>query len=138
MTGTEIQCIVVTPEQTVCEKPAEFVAATLFDGEIGIAPGHTPLIGRLGYGELRIRNGQQTDRFYIEGGFIEVVNNVVSLLTHRAIPVDKLDLHALQQQIDAAQNQSAASAESKPARNEALAQARAQLRVAQKSGQHAV
>ena len=67
-------CIVVTPEQTVCEKPADFVAATLFDGEIGIGPGHTPLIGRLGFGELRIRRGDQTDRFYIEGGFIEVVN----------------------------------------------------------------
>ncbi len=69
----ELNCIVVTPEQTVCEKPADFVVATLFDGEIGIAPGHSPLIGRLGYGELRIRRGEETDRFYIEGGFVEVM-----------------------------------------------------------------
>ena len=48
----ELNCIVVTPEQTVCEKPADFVVATLFDGEIGVAPGHTPLIGRLGCGEV--------------------------------------------------------------------------------------
>ena len=53
------QCIVVTPERTVYDRPAEFVALTLFDGEIGIAPGHVPLIGRLGYGEMRIgRKGQ--------------------------------------------------------------------------------
>ena len=89
MIGTELQCIVVTPERTVCEQPADFVAATLFDGEIGICPGHSPLIGRLGNGELRIRRGQQTDRFRIEGGFIEVVNNVVSLLTNRATVADK-------------------------------------------------
>ena len=76
----ELTCIVVTPEQTVRETPADFVAVTLFDGEIGIGPGHTPLIGRLGYGEMRIRHGSQVERFYVEGGFVEVVDNVVSLL----------------------------------------------------------
>ena len=82
----ELQCIVVTPEQTVRETPADFVAVTLFDGEIGIAPGHTPLIGGLGYGELRIRHGKEVERFYVEGGFVEVLSDAVSLLTNRAIP----------------------------------------------------
>ena len=50
-----LQCIVVTPERTLCDRPADFVALTLLDGEIGIAPGHTPMIGRLGCGEMRIR-----------------------------------------------------------------------------------
>jgi F-type H+-transporting ATPase subunit epsilon len=128
----ELNCIVVTPEQTVCEKPADFVAATLFDGEIGIAPGHTPLIGRLGCGELRIRCGGETDRFYIEGGFIEVINDVVSLLTNRAVPAEKLDEQAAQQQMEAARKQPAHSPEQTAAREQAIAQARARLRVAQK------
>jgi F-type H+-transporting ATPase subunit epsilon len=131
MAGTELQCIVVTPEQTVCEKAAEFVVATLYDGEIGIGPGHTPLIGRLGYGELRIRNGSETDRFYIEGGFVEVINNVVSLLTHRAIPVDKLNAATIRQQLEAAERQPAGTRETRPARDQAIAQARAQLRIAE-------
>jgi F-type H+-transporting ATPase subunit epsilon len=131
MAGTELQCIVVTPEQTVCEKTAEFVVATLYDGEIGIGPGHTPLIGRLGYGELRIRNGGQTDRFYIEGGFVEVINNVVSLLTNRAIPVDKLNPATIRQQLEAAERQPTGTRETRPARDQAIAQARAQLRVAE-------
>jgi len=85
-----MQCIVVTPERTLYDQPAEFVALTLYDGEIGVAPGHTPLIGRLGYGEMRIRReGQQTDRYYIEGGFVEVFDDVVSVLTQRAIPAAK-------------------------------------------------
>ena len=50
-----LQCVVVTPEATVIDTPAEFVALPLYDGEVGIAPGRSPLIGRLGYGELRIR-----------------------------------------------------------------------------------
>ena len=45
----------------------------LFDGEIGIAPGHTPMVGRLGCGELRIRREGHTDHYYVEGGFVEVL-----------------------------------------------------------------
>ena len=48
MGGKVMQCIVVTPERTLYDRPADFVALCLFDGEIGIAPGHTPMIGRLG------------------------------------------------------------------------------------------
>ncbi|MGA2034327.1 MAG: F0F1 ATP synthase subunit epsilon, partial [Thermoguttaceae bacterium] len=86
-----LQAIVVTPEQTVRDEAADFVALTLFDGEIGIAPGHTPLIGRLGFGEMRIRRGAQTIRLYVEGGFVEVAGDVVSVLTRRAVPADKID-----------------------------------------------
>ena len=50
-----LQCVVVTPEATVIDTPAEFDALPLYDGEAGIAPGRSPLIFRLGYGELRIR-----------------------------------------------------------------------------------
>ena len=48
-----LRCIVVTPEETVLEGEASFVALPLFDGEIGIARGHSPMIGRLGFGEMR-------------------------------------------------------------------------------------
>jgi F-type H+-transporting ATPase subunit epsilon len=124
-----LKCIVVTPEQTVCDTSADFIAATLFDGEIGIGPGHTPLIGRLGYGELRIRRDRQVDRFYVEGGFIEVVDNVVSLLTRRAIPADKLDPQAVDRQLETARQQHAATPELMAAREQAEAQGRAQLRI---------
>ena len=129
----ELTCIVVTPEQTVRETAADFVAVTLFDGEIGIAPGHTPLIGRLGCGEMRIRRGKEVERFYVEGGFVEVVDNVVSLLTQRAIPADKIDEQAAQQQMEAAHKQAAHTPELMAARQQAEAQARAQLRVARRA-----
>jgi F-type H+-transporting ATPase subunit epsilon len=128
----ELTCIVVTPEQTVREAPADFVAVTLFDGEIGIGPGHTPLIGRLGCGEMRIRHGNEVERFYIEGGFVEVAGNVVSLLTKRAIPAGKIDENAAAQQMETARNQAASTPELMAAREQAVAQGRAQLRVARR------
>jgi F-type H+-transporting ATPase subunit epsilon len=48
---------VVTPEATLLETPAQFVALPLFDGELGVLPGRSPFIGRLGYGELRVVEG---------------------------------------------------------------------------------
>jgi F-type H+-transporting ATPase subunit epsilon len=129
----DLHCIVVTPEQTVRDTAADFVVVTLFDGEIGIGPGHTPLIGRLGYGEMRIRHGNQVERFYVEGGFVEVVDNVVSLLTNRAIAADKIDEQAASQRMEAAFSQAAHTPELMAARQQAEAQARAQLRVARRA-----
>jgi F-type H+-transporting ATPase subunit epsilon len=126
-----LQCTVVTPERTIYDQPAEFVALTLYDGEIGIAAGHTPLIGRLGYGEMRVRRaGEQVDRYYVEGGFVEVFDDVVSVLTQRAVPADKIDAAVAREQLLSAQSRRAATPEAAAVRDRTLAQCRAQLRVA--------
>lgn len=129
----KLNCIVVTPERTVCERPADFVALTLFDGELGIAPRHTPLIGRLGCGELRINSGDIIERFYVEGGFVEVLADTVSLLTQRAVPAEELDELVLLEQLESARARRALTPESMAARDRATAQARAQLRVARRA-----
>jgi F-type H+-transporting ATPase subunit epsilon len=128
-----LQCIVVTPEQTLFDKTAEFVALTLFDGEIGIAQGHTPMIARLGCGEMRIRCESQTDSYYIEGGFVEVLNDVVSVLTHRAVPAQAIDEAVVQAQLYSAQSHTATTPEAVAVRNQAVAQSRAQLLVARRA-----
>ena len=76
-----LQCVVVTPERAVLDEPADFVALPMYDGELGVLPGRAPLIGRLGYGELRIRRGQETRRFFVDGGFAQVRANTVTVLT---------------------------------------------------------
>ena len=129
----ELQCIVVTPERTVCDRPAEFVALTLFDGEIGIASAHAPLIGRLGNGEMRIVNQDETVRYYVEGGFVEVLDNVVSVLTNRAIPAEELDPAVAAEQLATAQSRPGNTPELMAARDRAIEQSRAQARVAQRT-----
>jgi len=129
----ELQCIVVTPETTVLDEPSRFVALPLFDGEIGIAPAHTPLIGRLGCGELRIDRGETVDRYYVEGGFVEVLGNVVSVLTNRAIRADQLDPAVAEEHLANARSRPANTPELMAIRDRAVQQSRAQVRVARRA-----
>jgi F-type H+-transporting ATPase subunit epsilon len=128
-----MHCIVVTPEQTLLDAPAEFVAVALFDGEIGIAPGHAPLIGRLGSGEMRITRDGRVERFYIEGGFVEVLDDVVSVLTSRAIPAAELDELVALEQLETARSRPATTPELMAARDEAVARSRAMVRAARRA-----
>ena len=128
-----LTCTVVTPEQTALETKAEFVALPLYDGEIGIAPNHSPLIGRLGYGEMRIRTGEGTVSYYVDGGFVQVADNVVAVLTNRAVPARSLDAAAAESQLQAAMQRPANTPELLELRDRAIAQARAQVRTARRA-----
>ncbi|MGD9126809.1 MAG: ATP synthase F1 subunit epsilon [Planctomycetia bacterium] len=127
---SELNCILVTPETTLRDAPADFVAVELYDGEIGIAPDHSPMIGRLGFGEMRIRSGNHTERYYIEGGFIEVLENTVSILTGRAMLAETLDMEKAQESLEVAKAMPSNTPELMAVRDRAVAQARGQLRVA--------
>ena len=128
-----LQCIVVTPEATALDTPADFVALPLFDGEAGVAPGRAPLIGRLGYGELRVRTGGSIRRFYVDGGFVQVADNIVSVLTNRAVPSEKLDTAAASESLRTALDRPAAGKEEMAIRERQISQARGQLRVASRA-----
>jgi F-type H+-transporting ATPase subunit epsilon len=128
----QLTCIVVTPEQTALETTTDFVALPLFDGEVGIAPGHSPLIGRLGYGEMRVKTGGTVSRYYVDGGFVQVADNVVSVLTNRAVPAERVDGAAAQKQLESASKRSAHTPELMEIRDREIAQARAQIRVARR------
>ena len=122
---------VVTPETTALETEASFVP--LFDGELGVAVGHSPMIGRLGYGELRVGNGNDAVRYYVDGGFVQVANNAVTVLTNRAIPSADLDADTAASDLEAARARPANSPELMEIRDRETARARAQLRLAKRS-----
>lgn len=128
-----VECIVVTPEETALQTPAQFVALPLFDGEIGIAPGRAPLIGRLGHGEMRIREGTKTLRYYVDGGFVEVNGDIVSVLTNRAVKAEDLDPEVAEAELEAARKKPANTLELMGIRDRAVAQSRGQLRVARRN-----
>ena len=132
---SELNCIVVTPEETAVEAVVESVVVPLIDGEMGILPNHAAMIGRLGAGELRLRTGDQLERFFLEGGFIQVADNTVSVLTGRAIPVEQLDASAAGGQLESALAEPAVGIEQMEARDQLVLQLRAQQRVARRSAQ---
>ena len=128
-----VKCVVVTPEATSIEQDVDFVVVPLFDGEKGIAAGHSPMIGRLGYGELRLKSGGTTESFYVDGGFVQVETNVVSIMTGRLVPVADLDAVVAEEQLRSSLNRRAHLPELLEIRHRSIAQARAQLRMARKS-----
>ena len=128
-----VMCVVVTPEATSIEQEADFVSVPLFDGEKGIAPGHAPMIGRLGYGELRLKSGGTIERYYVDGGFVQVEDNVVSLMTGKIVPAGELDASTAQELLAESKKKPANTPELLEIRDRSIEQARAQLRLASKS-----
>lgn len=131
-TEKKIKCVVVTPERAVLDASVDFVAVPMFDGELGVLPGRAPLIGRLGYGELRIRQGPAIHRYFIDGGFVQIRADVVTLLTARAIPAEEIKLPAAEQALGAAQKITT-TPEEQEAQYKAQQRARAQIRLAHKT-----
>lgn len=131
-TPSSIHCRILTPERTVCDRETDFVVVWLEDGQLGIAPGRKPMIARLGIGPLRIgRAGQEAVYYYVEGGFVELAENVVTVLTERAIPAEELDLDAVAERLKAAQALPTTTPELRRRREHALRIAQAQWRAAQ-------
>ncbi|MDX2183550.1 MAG: ATP synthase F1 subunit epsilon [Gemmatimonadaceae bacterium] len=78
-----LRLAVVSPERTLYEGEASQVVVPAFDGEVGILPGHAPLMTLLGTGPLRI-TGSNAPAIRVEGGFLQVVDNVVRVVTEKA------------------------------------------------------
>lgn len=104
--ATELRLVLVTPETTLVDEPVRALQFPLFDGQMGVLPGRAPLVGRLGAGELKIDLiAGGTRRYFLDGGFAQVKGSVVSLLTHRAIPAEQIDLAQAKADLDEAQQQ---------------------------------
>lgn len=127
----ELHCAIVTPEKALLDEAADFVAVPMYDGELGVLPGRAPLIGRLGYGELRMRRGTQTRRFFVDGGFVQVRANTVTVLTSRAMRAEDIDTTAVTHALQAALAP-APSSQAREAQAKAQERARSQLRVARR------
>jgi F-type H+-transporting ATPase subunit epsilon len=75
---------VISPERTLFDGSVESVVAPAFDGEVGILPGHAPMMTLLGKGTLRLGPDGAAGRFTVEGGFLQVVDDAVRVVTERA------------------------------------------------------
>lgn len=75
---------VISPESVLFEGDVTSVIAPAFDGEVGILENHAPMMTLLGKGSLRLGGSGGEKRFNIEGGFLQVVENMVRIVTERA------------------------------------------------------
>ena len=74
----------ISPEQILFDGEARSVVAPAFDGEVGILTDHAPMMTLLGRGTLRVEAPAGTRRFSVEGGFLQVVQNRIRVVTEKA------------------------------------------------------
>lgn len=124
----KLKCVVVTPEKTEIDREFDSLVLPLYDGEMGVLSGRAPLIGRLGYGTLTMTNGSTAEKIFVDGGFAQVENDVVSILTARAFPVDTIDHAEAEKALEAALEMPADTEEQRSSRDAATLRARGQMR----------
>jgi F-type H+-transporting ATPase subunit epsilon len=78
---------VISPERILFEGDVDSVAAPAFDGEVGILKDHAAMMTLLGTGTLRLGPDVGGKRFWIEGGFLQVADNQVRVVTEHASSV---------------------------------------------------
>ena len=86
-----LQLDVITPERRLLSEQADSVTVPGLGGELGILPGHTPLISALQTGVLSYTQGPATRRLLVSGGFVEVNNDRVSVLADFAEFPEEVD-----------------------------------------------
>jgi len=95
---TKINLTVVTRERKIIDTEADEVVLPATDGEIGILPGHTPLLTTLRIGEMRYRNGGRVERMVLSWGFAEVLPDRVIVLAERGVLPSEIDFAAAERE----------------------------------------
>jgi len=102
---TKINLTVVTRERKIVDAMVDEVILPGSDGELGILPGHTPLLALLKIGQLRYRTGTTVNRLVISWGFAEVLPDRVIVLAERGFLPDEIDRAAAEQERVAAEKE---------------------------------
>jgi F-type H+-transporting ATPase subunit epsilon len=129
MAQDKLEVHVVTPEREVWSGDADMVVATAVGGQLGILPGHAPLLAQLAIGPLEVVQGGRRERAAVDGGFLHVFADRVDVLAEFAETASEIDVSREQARRDDAQRRLAEGADERA--REDLARATTRLRVAE-------
>ena len=111
---------IVTPEARVYSQTVDSVVIPTVEGEVGILPGHVPLMTQVGAGELRATKGNVTELLIVGGGFAQVTAEKVSILADSAIDEEKIDVNVVEEAMKRAEGALKGAANLTPAEIERL------------------
>ena len=111
---------IVTPEAKVYSDTIDSVVIPTVEGEIGILPGHIPLLTQVASGELRVSKGGGTQFLAVSGGFAQVDDQTVRVLAEFAITEEKIDENVVEAAMKRAEQELKASKEMDPQQYEHL------------------
>lgn len=132
MSDRTVHCVVVTPEKTELDVRCDALILPMYDGELGVLPGRAPMVGRLGFGLLKIRSAGKEDIWFVDGGFVQVTREAVRVLTDRVIRQDQIDRAAAEADLQKAMEIKPVSPEASAFRDRSLSAARAKIRLSSK------
>ncbi len=96
-----MKIVVTTPERRVLEDDCESASLPSSSGYVTLLPNHAPLISLLGTGQLSYETGGKTARLAVSGGFFEVSDAVVTVLTSLAEQPDEIDADDARKELEA-------------------------------------
>jgi F-type H+-transporting ATPase subunit epsilon len=132
MAGEKLHCNLITPDRKVLDCDANFVAIPGHDGQFGFLKNRAPLLCKLGVGELRVESDDGTKRFFIDGGFAQMLSNTLNVLTERAEAAADIDPAEADAELRQALSLTATDAGGPEERDHAIRRARARKRFAEK------
>jgi F-type H+-transporting ATPase subunit epsilon len=99
-----IRCEIVSQDRLVYEGEADIVIVPGSLGEMGILPGHAPLLSTLDLGVIRVKSGDQEEVFTVTGGFVEVQPDIVTIMADAAENVEEIDIKRAEEAMERASN----------------------------------
>jgi F-type H+-transporting ATPase subunit epsilon len=128
------QCSVITPEREVLDTTATFVAFPAHDGEVGILHDRAPLLYKMGIGILRVETPETEHKFFVDGGFAQMVDNRLTLLTEQAKRAEEIDRAAAQRALAEAKATPMVTDAEFVAHQKAVKRAETQLKLVEETG----
>lgn len=120
---------IITPERKVLAALVEEVTVPGIDGELGVLPNHTPLISQLKTGILTYLQGSEKRSVHVSGGFVEVLPDLVSVLSDVAERSEEIDPDRARRARESAEKRLASNGEDVDFRQEELRLQRAMIRL---------
>lgn len=94
---------IVTPEKRILSVQADEAIVPGHEGLFGVRQGHTPFLSLMAPGALTLKDGTNTQTYFVAGGFVEVADDRVLVLADAAEPAATIDVAAAKRRLEAAQ-----------------------------------
>jgi len=91
---------VVAPEKMVMTKTVDMVTISGSEGDFGVLPGHAALVSSIRPGFLEIEDNKEIEKMFIGGGFIEILEDKVSILASEVLSLEQIDISECEEKIN--------------------------------------
>ncbi|MDG2029670.1 MAG: F0F1 ATP synthase subunit epsilon [Phycisphaerales bacterium] len=99
---SQFRCQIVTPSESVLDESVSYVSFPAWDGQVGVMSGTSAFLMEVGAGSLRIEFGSGSRLYLLDGGFAQMQDDVLTLLSDAVTPADHLTLSEAQEDLQSA------------------------------------